>query len=346
MNGLGQALAGLRVLDLTRNLPGPFATRLLANLGAEVIKIEPPEGDPARALAPLFEALNHGKESRRIDFKQPAELDRLRAWVAQADVLLDSFRPGVLAAMGLDFAQLQVWQPKIVMCSITGYGQAGPWAGRAGHDLNFMAMSGVLDQLRAPSGELALSNVQWGDLAAGSAMACIAVLAGVFEAQRRGRGQHIDVSMTHGLHAHLVMPRATSAWLGPLLGRAPAAGEDLLNGGLPCYNLYATADERTLAVGALEHKFWQLACEVFERPQWASKHWQRGLLPGSAESDGLRADVAELVRRRPLADWVARFEPVDACVTPVLTMAEAAAHPLIAQAPRPPWCEVEGPEPS
>src|SRR5690606_25022939 len=118
------------------------------------------------------------------------------------------------------------------------------------------------------SGELALSNVQWGDLAAGSAMACIAVLAGVFEAQRRGRGRHIDVSMTHGLHAHLVMPQATSAWLGPLLGHPPGAGEDLLNGGLPCYNLYATADGRTLAVGALEHKFWQLACEVFERPQW------------------------------------------------------------------------------
>ena len=336
-------LSGLRVLDLTRNLPGPFATRLLADLGATIIKVEPPEGDPARPLAALFEALNHGKECRTIDFRSSADLDRLRAWVQEADVLLDSFRPGVLQGLGLDAATLHALNPRLVMVSITGYGQHGPWAQKAGHDLNFMALSGVLDQMRAPTGELALSNVQWGDLAGGSAMACIAVLAAVFEAQRTGQGRHLDVSMAHGLHAQLVMPRATGAMLAPLLGRRPGAGEDLLNGVLPCYNLYATQDGRHLAVGALEFKFWKAACEVFDRPDWVQRHWQRGQLPGSSDCAALRAEVAQLVASQPLAVWSERFAQRDACVTPVLTLEEAQAHPLFADGARSqPWAEITG----
>ena len=334
-------LSGLRVLDLTRNLPGPFATRLLADLGATIVKVEPPEGDPARPLAALFEALNHGKECRSIDFRSSADLDRLRAWVREADVLLDSFRPGVLQGLGLDAATLHALNPRLVMVSITGYGQHGPWAQKAGHDLNFMALSGVLDQMRAPTGELALSNVQWGDLAGGSAMACIAVLAAVFEMQRTGQGRHLDVSMAHGLHAQLVMPKATGAMLAPLLGRRPGAGEDLLNGVLPCYNLYATQDGRHLAVGALEFKFWKAACEVFGRPDWVQRHWQRGQLPGSPDCAALRAEVAQLVASQPLAMWSERFAQADACVTPVLTLEEAQAHPLFADGARPqPWAEI------
>ena len=334
-------LSGLRVLDLTRNLPGPFATRLLADLGATIVKVEPPEGDPARPLAALFEALNHGKECRSIDFRSSADLDRLRAWVQEADVLLDSFRPGVLQGLGLDAATLHALTPRLVMVSITGYGQHGPWAQKAGHDLNFMALSGVLDQMRAPTGELALSNVQWGDLAGGSAMACIAVLAAVFEAQKTGQGRHLDVSMVHGLHAQLVMPKATGAMLAPLLGRRPGAGEDLLNGVLPCYNLYATLDGRHLAVGALEFKFWKAACEVFGRPDWVQRHWQRGQLPGSPDCAALRAEVAQLVASQPLVVWSERFAQADACVILVLTLDEAQAHPLFADGARPqPWAEI------
>ena len=334
-------LSGLRVLDLTRNLPGPFATRLLADLGATIVKVEPPEGDPARPLVALFEALNHGKDCRTIDFRSSADLDRLRAWVQEADVLLDSFRPGVLQGLGLDVATLHALNPRLVMVSITGYGQHGPWAQKAGHDLNFMALSGVLDQMRAPTGELALSNVQWGDLAGGSAMACIAVLAAVFEAQKTGQGRQLDVSMVHGLHAQLVMPKATGAMLAPLLGRRPGAGEDLLNGVLPCYNLYATQDGRHLAVGALEFKFWKAACEVFERPDWVQRHWQRGQLPGSPDCAALRAEVAQLVASQPLAVWSERFAQADACVTPVLTLEEAQAHPLFVGGTHPqPWAEI------
>ncbi len=327
-------LAGLRVVDLSRNLPGPFCTRMLADLGAAIIKVEPPEGDPTRPLGPLFDALNHGKESRRIDFRQATDLDQLREWLVDADVMVDSFRPGILQSMGLDFERLKTINPKLVMVSITGYGQHGEWSQRAGHDLNFMAMSGALDQMRAPSGELALSNVQWGDMAGGSSMACIAILAAVFDAQRRGNGRHIDISMTHGAHAHLLLPKATSALFAPMLGRAPGAGEDLLNGGLPCYNLYTTADGRQLAVGALEFKFWKAACAVFERPDWIERHWQRGQMPGTPENNALREDVAALVATQPLAYWAERFEPADACVTPVLTLPEAQAHPLFADGSR------------
>jgi crotonobetainyl-CoA:carnitine CoA-transferase CaiB-like acyl-CoA transferase len=338
MTSMPPLLSGLRVLDLTRNLPGPFATRLLADLGATVVKVEPPEGDPARPLVALFEALNHGKECRTIDFRSSADLDRLRAWAQEADVLLDSFRPGVLQGLGLDAATLHALNPRLVMVSLTGYGQQGPWAQKAGHDLNFMALSGVLDQMRAPTGELALPNVQWGDLAGGSAMACIAVLAAMFEVHRTGKGRHLDVSMAHGLHAQLVMPRATGAMLAPLLGHRPGAGEDLLNGVLPCYNLYATQDGRHLAVGALEFKFWKVACEVFDRPDWVARHWQRGQLPGSSDCTALRGEVAQLVASQPLAVWSERFAQADACVTPVLTLEEAQAHPLFADGVRPhPW---------
>lgn len=333
-DSLSGLLTGLRVIDLSRNLPGPFCTRMLADLGAAIIKVEPPEGDPTRPLAPLFSALNHGKDCRHIDFRAAADIQLLRGWLAQADVMLDSFRPGVLTALGLDFESLKSINPRLVMVSITGYGQRGPWADRAGHDLNFLAISGALDQMRAPGGELAMSNVPWGDMACGSSLACIAILAALFDVQRSGRGRHIDVSMAHGAHAHLILPRATASLFAPLLGRNPGAGEDLLNGGLPCYNLYATADGRHLAVGALEYKFWQAACAVFERPDWADRHWQRGLQPGSPENAALCKDVAAWVATRTLADWSARFELADACVTPVLDLSEAKAHPVFADAPR------------
>jgi len=339
---LSGLLGGARIIDLSRNLPGPFATRMLADLGAEIIKIEPPEGDPARALGTLFASLNHGKESRRIDFKSEADRTTLREWIRTADVVIDSFRPGVLAALGLDFASLVVQQPRLVMCSITGYGQSGPWAQRAGHDLNFMAMSGALDQMRLPGGELPMPNVQWGDLAGGSALACIAVLSGVLHAQRTGRGVHLDTSMAHGLHSLLVMPQATGPMMAALLGRHPGPGEDMLSGVLPCYRLYRTADARHLAVGALEHKFWALACQGFEHPDWAAQHWQRGLLPGSAGSAALIDAVAQLVASQPLAVWRERFEPLDACVTPVLTLDEAAAHALFTRRLPSAWSMMSG----
>lgn len=323
--GTPRLLDGLRVLDLTRNLPGPFATRLLADLGARVIKVEPPEGDPARQIGALHARLNDGKDLRTVDFKSPQGIAQILDWAAEADVVVEGFRPGVLAAMGLGFDVLRQRQPRIVLCSITGYGQTGPWAQRAGHDLNYMAVSGVLDQCRSLSGEPAMANVQWGDLAGGSSPACIAILAALQAAQRTGQAQHVDVSMTHALHAHLVMAQSTAPLLQPLLGHAPGAGEDMLNGALPCYRLYRTADDRWLAVGALEHKFWKAASQAFGHPEWAERHWQRGMLPHTPPSKALIDEVAAVVAAQPLAVWVERFEGVDACVTGVLSLDETSA---------------------
>jgi crotonobetainyl-CoA:carnitine CoA-transferase CaiB-like acyl-CoA transferase len=323
-----QLLTGIRVLDLTRNLPGPFATRLLADLGAHIVKIEPPGGDEARALPPLFERLNRGKECVRLDLKQAGERERLLQMVAGADVLVEGFRPGVMDDLDLGWERLRQANPKLVMCSITGYGQRGPWSDRAGHDLNYMAMSGVLDVLRGRDGAPVLGNVQWGDVASGSMFGVAQTLAALLHVQRGGQGCHLDISMTHGLRQYLVMAESTGAMLAPMLGHRPGPAEDMLNGALPCYGLYATADGRWLAVGALEHKFWRTACDGFQRPEWADRHWHRGLMPNSPESNALRDEVATLVASRPLAHWAQVFETVDACVTPVLSLEEAQAHPL------------------
>lgn len=321
-------LAGLKVIDLTRNLPGPFATVMLADMGADVLKVEPPSGDEARYMPTLFEAVNRNKQGCRLDIKNPDELAELKRLIDGADVVVESFRPGVLAGFDLSYEALSARNPKLVMCSITGYGQAGEWASRAGHDINFMAMSGVLDQLRTAEGDLAMPNVQFGDLLGGSAMAVIGMLAAVIDARATGRGRHVDVSMTHSLLPHAVGPLAFAQMWKQFGVESVPSQQDLLGGGLPCYGLYRTADGRHLAVGALEFKFWNAFCQAVGHPEWASVHWQRGIMPQVPESGQMRAAVAALIATEPLAHWERIFATVDACVTPVLTLQEAMAHPL------------------
>lgn len=329
-------LKGLRVVDLTRNLPGPFATRLLADLGAEIIKIEPKNGDPARAFGELFNALNHGKDTQKIDFRNQQDIDAIKMYLKEADVMLDSFRPEVLEGMGLDTKTLHAINPKLVMVSITGYGLADGdtvchnWADKAGHDINFMAMSGVLDQLKAADGGQAMPNIQFADLAGGSDTAVIALLAAVFSAQRTGKGRHIAVSMTHSLYQHMVMPKVTGKLVKSFTGNIPKPQDDFLGGLLPCYRLYKTADGRHMAVGSLELKFWQGLCEVLKLPQLKTKHWQMGVMPNTKDSKQAAQDVADLFASHDLDYWQQLFESTDVCVTPVLTLEEARAHPLFA----------------
>ena len=335
-NAMTDCLDGLRVVDLTRNLPGPFATRLLADLGAEIIKIEPKNGDPARALGDLFAALNHGKTIEKVDFRDPQGIDVIKAHLKGADVMIDSFRPEVLEGMGLDAKILHALNPKLVMVSITGYGMADSddithnWADKAGHDINFMAMSGVLDQLKTAAGEQAMPNIQFADLAGGSDTAVIALLAGVFSAQRTGIGRHIAVSMTHSLYNHMIMPKATGALVKSFSGQNPPPQHDFLGGLLPCYRLYKTADDRYMAVGSLELKFWQGLCEVLELPELKTKHWQMGVMPNTKDSQEAAQVVADTFASHDLAYWQQVFESADVCVTPVLTLEEARAHPLFA----------------
>lgn len=340
-------LDGLRVVDLTRNLPGPFATRLLADLGAKIIKIEPKNGDPARALGDLFGALNHGKTIEKVDFRDPKGIAAIKAHLKSADVMLDSFRPEVLEGMGLDAKTLHALNPKLVMVSITGYGVADGrsdgsddsqikphiehnWADKAGHDINFMAMSGVLDQLKTAAGEQAMPNIQFADLAGGSDTAVIALLAAVLSAQRTGKGRHVAVSMTHSLYQHMVMPKATGKLVKSFSGKSPKPQHDFLGGLLPCYRLYKTADDRYMAVGSLELKFWQGLCDVLELPELKTKHWQLGVMPNMPDSKEAAKTVADTFANQPLSFWQRIFESADVCVTPVLTLEEARAHPLFA----------------
>ena len=339
-NTMTNCLDGLRVVDLTRNLPGPFATRLLADLGAEIIKIEPKNGDPARALGDLFSALNHGKTIEKVDFRDPQGIESIKAHLKSADVMLDSFRPEVLEGMGLDAKTLHALNPKLVMVSITGYGMADSddakqevkhnWADKAGHDINFMAMSGVLDQLKTATGEQAMPNIQFADLAGGSDTAVIALLAAVFSAQRTGKGRHVAVSMTHSLYQHMVMPKATGKLVKSFSGKNPKPQHDFLGGLLPCYRLYKTADDRYMAVGSLELKFWQGLCEVLALPELKTKHWQMGVMPNTKDSQEAAQVVADTFANHDLAHWQQIFESADVCVTPVLTLEEARAHPLFA----------------
>ena len=329
-------LEGLRVVDLTRNLPGPFATRLLADLGANVIKIEPLNGDPARAFGELFTALNHGKETQKVDFRDPAGIETIKTHLKDADVMLDSFRPEVLEGMGLDAKILHAINPKLVMVSITGYGVVDgesiihDWANKAGHDINFMAMSGVLDQLKTADGDQAMPNIQFADLAGGSDTAVITLLAAVLSAQRTGKGRHVAVSMTHSLYQHLVMPKATGKLVASFSGKNPKPEHDFLGGLLPCYRLYKTADDRHMAVGSLELKFWQGLCDVLELPELKTKHWQMGVMPNTRDSQEAAQLVAGTFASYGLAHWQQVFESADVCVTPVLTLEEARAHSLFA----------------
>ena len=328
-------LAGLRILDLTRLLPGPVATMHLADLGAEVIKIEDTgAGDYARAMGPgeraaggngdslFFRMVNRNKKSLRLDLKQAAGVEVFMRLAADADVIFESFRPGVVDKLGIGFEAVRVVNPRIVYCAITGYGQTGPWAELAGHDINYLATAGLLDQIGThdgtTSGPPAIPNLQVGDLLGGALTPLLGVLAAVIGAKATGQGSHVDVAMTDAVLAHTIFPLVTTQAFGQPMPR----GADLLTGGVPCYGVYRTADDRYLAVGALEPKFWQALCTAIERPDLAPF----GLAIGS-EGRRVKGELAAVLDSRSLADWEPVFAAADCCVTPILRMDEAIRHP-------------------
>ncbi|MCE9569011.1 MAG: CoA transferase [Rhodocyclales bacterium] len=331
-------LAGLRVLDLTRLLPGPVATMHLADLGAEVIKIEDTgAGDYAREMGPgeraatgnggdslFFRMVNRNKKSLRLDLKQAAGVEVFLRLARDADVIFEGFRPGVVDKLGVGYKAVRRINPRIVYCAITGYGQTGPWAELAGHDLNYLATSGLLDQIGThdgkASGAPAIPNLQVGDLLGGALTPLLGVLAAVIGAKATGQGSHVDVAMTDAVLAHNIFPLVTTL----AYGKPAPRGTDLLTGGVACYGVYRTSDERYLAVGALEPKFWQVFCAAIERPDLAPF----GLATGS-QGRRVKADLAALIGSQPLAHWQAIVEKADCCVTPVLRMDEVMTHPQI-----------------
>ncbi|MEO8848470.1 MAG: CaiB/BaiF CoA-transferase family protein [Casimicrobiaceae bacterium] len=317
-------LAGVRVLDFTRLLPGPVCTLYCADLGADVVKVEDiAMGDYARTLgargggpSAFFRNVNRRKRSLAVDLKSAAGHACVLALVRGADVLVESFRPGVMASLGLDHATLATVNSRLVYASISGYGQTGPRAAMAGHDINYLGYAGVLDQTGAAGGPPAMCNLQIADLLGGAASAAVAILAALFGVARGRPGRYIDVAMADATlaHQHFALQALT------LHGHTLPRGEDLLSGGVPCYGLYATQDGRHVAVGALEDKFWQRLCTVLGRNDLA----ESGLATGDAALR-VRGELAAIFGAQPLAHWVREFGGVDCCVTPVATLDEALA---------------------
>jgi len=285
-----QALAGTLVVDLTRYLPGAFATGELQRLGARVVRLEQPGGDPMRQTAPGWhDALNAGKESVVCDL--PAELELVQALLARADVVLESFRPGVAERLGVG---PDACPARTVYCSITGFGLGGRHEQRAGHDLNYLGWAGILADT-AP----ALPPVQAADIAAGALGAVTEILAALLQRERTGDGARIVVSMTHG--AHRLAP-----------------GTPVLTHGFACYSMYACADGRWLTVGALEPKFFVRLCELAGRPELAERQY-------GADQAQLKHELATALGARTSDEWLELFDGEDVCVGPVATPAEAAA---------------------
>jgi alpha-methylacyl-CoA racemase len=294
-----QPLEGALVVDLTRYLPGPFASRELLELGARIVRIEPPGGDPMRVTAPAWhDALNEGKESVACDLK--AEPERARALCAEADVVIEGFRPGVAERLGVGPRDLP---DTVVYCSITGFGLRGRHEQRAGHDLNYQGWAGLLADT-AP----ALPPAQLADLAAGSLAAVNRILAALLERERTGRGAHVVVSMTHGSHR----------FAAHRLGGEPIP--KLLTGGLACYGVYPTADGRHLTVAALEQKFFTRLCQLLGLEELAPRQYDPAAQPELADT------LAEAFAAKPLPAWLELFDGEDVCVGPVATLEEAAAE--------------------
>jgi len=296
------ALDGITVLDFTRLLPGPFCTQLLCNLGADVIKIEDPQlGDYMRSVPPIvhdlsypFAMVNRGKRSVAVDLKTTEGQEILRKLVGRADVVIEQFRPGVMARLGADYDGLAMWNPKLIYCSFSGYGQNGPYKDLPGHDINFQALAGILSVTRnRDERRPAIPGVPIGDLAGGF-NAALAILASLRTRDRTGRGEFIDVSIYDTAVTLLVLGLARYL----ATGEEPAPGETLLTGSFPFYSLYETKDGGWLSVATVEPKFWQRMCELIGAPELSDRQFAE-----VAERPAIAETLAARFRERTLAEW-------------------------------------------
>ena len=328
---LARSLAGIRVLDLTRLLPGPFLTMVLADLGADVVKVEeprigdymrdfPPKAPRAsgrRAMSGRYLSVNRNKRSVTIDLKDDGERERFLKMAAVADVVVESFRPGVMDRLGVGYEAMRSRNPRIVLCSLSGYGQTGPYRERAGHDINYLAMAGVLAMSGAsPDGPPGVAGVQIADLAGGALWGAAGILAALVKRDRTGEGSHLDISMTEGALALLAGEFG-------ILGaepEPPTRGTGLLNGGAARYGVYRARCGGHLSVGALEPHF----LARFARVAGIDPEIPAG--PGG--EDEQRRRIAEAVASRTRAEWTELLAGEDCCCEPVLEVDEVAAHEL------------------
>ncbi len=306
------ALDGIRVLDLTRYIPGPYSTSLLAALGADIVKLEqPPIGDPTRLVPPnedessaAFAALNRGKRSIVIDLRQADGAEAVRRLADGSDVFVESFRPGVLERLELSADALMARNPRLVFCSVTGFGDEGPLAQRAGHDINYAARAGLLSAITDADGRPLVPATQLADLS-GGLFATIAILTALQSRERTGRGQRVSVSLTESARSLLTMTAARfeagGEWGGELAGR------------FACYNVYRCSDGRYLSVGAIEPRFWETLCKALGLEKLTARQWDPAHAAADVES------MAAIFAARSRDEWVERLSAIDCCVEPVLT---------------------------
>lgn len=321
-------LEGIRVLDLTRLLPGPYGSLMLADFGADVIKIEDPKlGDYSRwgepkmgEISAMFHSLNRNKRSMSLNLKQEENKQIFIDLVKTADVLIESFRPGVMDRLGIGYEELKKHNPRLIYCAITSYGQTGPYKDIPGHDINFLSYSGLLELQGEQNRKPVSSSVQIGDIGGGSLMAVIGILVAIIEAKKSGEGQFIDISMLDG----------AVSWMQAILPayltdhQLPKRGELTLNGGKACYEIYETKDHRYLSVGALEFKFWKNFCTVIGKDDLIPK-----LDVPDDQQALLKTEIQAVIGTKTLKEWIQLFEGVDACVAPVLTVEEMVNNPQI-----------------
>lgn len=306
-------LAGVRVLDLSRLLPGPLCAQHLADLGAHVIKIEDPKiGDYVRPA--IRRLANRGKEALSLDLKAAEGREIFLRLLDDADVVLESFRPDVMGRLGLGYDVLSARRPAIVHCAITGYGQNGPRRAAAGHDINYLAVTGVLDQTGSAGGPPVVPGFLISDILGGTLTAAMGILAALVDARATGMGRYVDVSMADAVLAHCVLPLAEFNESRAVHAR----GRGTHTGGVPRYSLYAASDGRYLAVGAQERKFWESLCDALGLAHLKPLHQATGMV-----ADQVKRELQEVFARRSAADWMAVLGPLDCCVSQVLSVEEA-----------------------
>lgn len=311
-------LQGIRVVDLTKLLPGPLCTQHLADLGADVIKVEDTHsGDHARTTRGYYDLVNRNKRSIKLDLKNDRGRTAFLRLSESADVIVEGFRPGVMERLGVGYDVVRNVNEKIVYCALSGYGQTGPFREEAGHDLNYCSYTGITEQNGVPDGTPAIPNLQIADFLGGTLSAVMGILAALIDANATGRGRYVDVAMADCALAHSVMPLAAFNEH----GSPDPRGTGMLSGGLPWYSVYKTADNKYVALGALENKFWAEFCKAIGKPEWVDQQ--------TASTDALakmRDELTDLFGSETQTYWTERFARIDCCFSPVLSLEETVQH--------------------
>ena len=322
------ALSGIRVLDMSRLLPGPYCSMMLGDLGAEIIKIEEPgRGDYLRDFPPkqkedsaFFLAVNRNKKSMTLNLRSARGKEIFFELVKNADVVLEGFRPGVIDKLGIGYKDLEKINPMIVVCSISGYGQDGSYVNKAGHDMNYLSIAGITGVTGTRDGKPILPGIQIADVGGGGMLAAYCILAAIIGRDRIGKGQYIDVSMMDGAMAWLCM------YAGKYFfdGKTPRPSRELPTGQFACYNVYKTSDDRYISLGALEPQFWVAFCEAVEREDWIEIQYA-----GGERQEQLIAEVGEMFQAHTREEMLEFLKDVDCCCEPVNNFDEAFSHPQV-----------------